>query len=103
MNIEGLEIRVNKQYGTVTYWKDEVLVGRKCTKCGENKLISEFNFQNKSKGIYQPKCRECGKKHSKKWRINNSDYRKAYSEQWRKNNPDYYIRYNQNINIHLFH
>ena len=50
MNIEGLETRIKR--GTTIYWKDGVLVGRKCTKCGRDKEISEFNFKDKKKGTY---------------------------------------------------
>ena len=48
MNLEGLEVKKNKK-GTPTYWKDDILVGKKCTKCGKDKEISEFNFRNKKK------------------------------------------------------
>ena len=46
MNFEELEERVNNR-GGVSYWKDGVMIYKKCTKCGELKTIEEFNYQNK--------------------------------------------------------
>ena len=69
---EGLEKRTNNR-GTVTYWKDGVLIGRKCTRCGEEKEISEFNFFNKKKGTYRPNCKECKNKYNKRWGHKESD------------------------------
>ena len=54
------EERVNK-FGNVSYWKDGVLVGRKCTKCGEDKEIGEFCFLNKEQNTYDSICKECKK------------------------------------------
>lgn len=99
MNIEGLEIKINKQYGTITYWKDGVIIGRKCTMCGEDKEINEFNFLNKKKGVYNPKCKECRKRYretnkehlkekSKQYYEANKDYRKEYQKQYREANKE---------------
>lgn len=65
MNIEGLEVKKNKK-GTPTYWKDDILVGKKCTKCGKDKEMSEFNFRNKKKRWYTNICKECGRERDKK-------------------------------------
>ena len=46
MNIEGLEVRKN-HLGGISYWKDDILVGKKCTKCGEDKSIDKFYIHNK--------------------------------------------------------
>lgn len=32
-----------------------------CTKCGNNKPLSDFNFKNKAKGLYQSRCKLCTK------------------------------------------
>ena len=44
--------------------------GKKCTKCRAVKLITEFNFKNRAKGIRHAYCRECGKQ------ITRSHYRR---------------------------
>lgn len=31
----------------------------RCQRCGIEKLLSDFNFQNKEKGIRQPRCKSC--------------------------------------------
>lgn len=93
MNFEGLEKRINKRWKTITYWKDGVLVGRKCTKCGEDKEIGEFCFLNKEQNIYDSICKECKKEYNKEYRENNFDKVKKGKEKWRKNNPEYYKRY----------
>ena len=71
MNIEGLETRIKR--GTTIYWKDGVLVGRKCTKCGRDKEISEFNFKDKKKGTYRSICKECEKEKNRKYFQNNRE------------------------------
>jgi hypothetical protein len=101
MNIEGLEVRV--KYGITTYWKDGLLIGKKCTKCGEDKEISNFRIVDKAKGNCRSECRECERKktrentknnpnkvreNNKKWRENNLNKVKEYGKQWRENNVD---------------
>ena len=67
---EDAEKKINKSWQTITYWKDGVMVGRRCTRCGKDKEIKEFDFSNKLKGTYQAKCKECryeeGRKYAKK-------------------------------------
>ena len=100
MNLEGLEVRINKQYKTITYWKDGVMVGRRCTKCGKDKEISNFHFINKKKGTYQPKCKECCKRwqndnieklkeYKKEYRNKNKEHIKELQKQWRINNAEH--------------
>ena len=92
MEIERLEKRINKG-GTISYWKDGAMVGKKCTKCGEDKKVSEFGFTNKKKGIYHPVCKECEKEYKRKRYKNNPDKMKGYNKKWQKNNLDYYRRH----------
>lgn len=35
---------------------------KKCTKCGETKLLEEFSWRNKDKGILASNCKLCQKK-----------------------------------------
>ena len=39
---ETAEKRVNKS-GSISYWKDGILIGKRCTKCGEDKEITDFS------------------------------------------------------------
>ena len=89
MNIEQLEKRVNKQYGTITYWKDGVLIGRKCTVCGKDKKMSEFSYKNKKKGTYKANCKECDKQYRKE----NATHLKEYDKQYYKDNIERIKKY----------
>ena len=62
---EGVEIRVNNYYNITTYWKDGVMIGKQCSKCGVVKSVSEFGFANKKKGKIRSKCKECEKEYCK--------------------------------------
>jgi hypothetical protein len=95
MDLEGLETRVEgRRYKSTTYWKDGVMVGRKCTKCNEGKEVSEFYF-DKKRGIYNPKCKEC----EKEYRIANKERIKEYHRRYREANKEklneYIKRYDQ--------
>ena len=41
MDTKDLEVRTSRS-GHISYWKDGVLIGKRCTKCGKDKEISEF-------------------------------------------------------------
>ena len=109
MGIENLEARTNKRYKTAVYWENGIMVSRKCTTCGENKKINEFNFLNKKSGTYKAECKECERRRNKKWRENNSDYDKEYREnnldkikEYRKKHPNYdkqRYKINKNNNV----
>ena len=87
MNITELEVRVNNR-GGVTYWKDGVIVGKKCAKCLCDKEISEFNFLNKKKCTYFSECKECTKERTRKYRENNREKLNESKRKWAQNNPD---------------
>ena len=106
-------------YGTISYWKDGVLVARQCSVCGKDKPIEEFRVKNKEKGTYRSECKECSSNREKRWREENSEHikewrevnkerRKSVGEQWRiknrehlkentrkfiEKNPEYYKEY----------
>lgn len=114
MNFEELEKKVNKN-GNISYWKDGVMVGKRCCKCGVDREITEFNFKDMKKGTRKGKCRECYKeyrkeneeqikkrarkyskenserlrKQSKKWYDENKDKLKERYREWRETHPDY--------------
>ncbi len=45
-----------------------------CSKCNEEKTLSDFNYRNKSKGTHQAHCRECTKVYLKKHYSDNQQY-----------------------------
>ena len=61
---EGLEIRTTYGKGSkvISYFKDGVIVGRRCTECGEDLEISCFTIEKKRLGTYKSKCKKCRSK-----------------------------------------
>ena len=51
---------------------------KKCKNCGEFKLFSEFYKSIKSKDGLQSYCKECSRKHSKKFHSKNPEYNRNY-------------------------
>ncbi|HEC64039.1 hypothetical protein LCGC14_0717050 [marine sediment metagenome] len=59
-----------------------------CTKCGKEKNVEEFGWQNKFKDYRQSWCKICIKEYTKQWHKDNSEYYKEYQKQYQKANPD---------------
>lgn len=98
MDTKDLEKRVNKM-GGITYWKENVLIGRRCTKCGQDKEINQFGFDHKKKDGYKSQCKVCEKEYrkvnkerikeyGKSYREANKEHIKEYKKQYRADNPD---------------
>lgn len=51
---------------------------KSCTKCGNEKELTEFRFSNKEKTKYRSDCRECERIAFKRWNEANREYRKEY-------------------------
>jgi hypothetical protein len=72
---------------------------KKCSKCGEVKLVNLFHCSSKSKDGYKPHCKLCSKIAAKQYNSNlNFDQRRRKSlkcKEWRnkaiKANPNFYI------------
>ena len=77
---ENAEIRKNRN-GNISYWKDGVLIGKRCTRCGEDKEISEFNFHNKAKGEYRSECNNCRSIREKKCRKSKAKITKRFVDE----------------------
>jgi hypothetical protein len=60
---------------------------KKCTKCGEDKDLSEFQKDKSKKDGLRPNCKFCAKKYT----TENSDKRKLYDKQ-------YYLKNKEKIN-----
>jgi hypothetical protein len=59
-----------------------------CIKCGEEKLISEFNKHTKYKSGIRNICKSCCSLEKKIWKNNNRDKIKEGNKIYRENNPD---------------
>jgi hypothetical protein len=46
---------------------------KKCTKCGEEKVLNEYAYKNKPKEIKKPHCKECDKKARREYYLKNKD------------------------------
>ena len=57
---------------------------RVCCDCGERKLISNFYMTDKKRGYYQKRCKDCHRKITSAYRINNLDKVKAYNREYWK-------------------
>ena len=60
-----------------------------CTKCGEEKPLTEFNFKNKARGKRQSQCKECQRKRERELynMVYKNKNRELYNEnrrKWRK-------------------
>lgn len=84
---EGLEKRTNNR-GRVSYWKDNEIIYKECSKCGEIKRKEEFKKESKKKDGIASNCKECHNKINKRWRQNNPEASKEYSKQYRQNNSE---------------
>ena len=70
-----------------------------CTKCGIDKLLSDFNKMSKVICGVRSYCRECQKIESKKYRLDNKEKIKEYNTKWNKENQEYYKKYFEEYNI----
>ena len=63
---------------------------KKCTKCGNQKSLSDFpiNGSNKKTGltIFRSQCKECVAERSRLWRLDHPGYAKAYMQEYIKDN-----------------
>lgn len=58
-----------------------------CTKCGEEKPLTEFNFRNKSKGTYMPICKDC--QHKRKNELYQTRYKERYKDRLKENKKNH--------------
>ena len=69
-----------------------------CSKCGEDKELSEFGIKNKEKEQYQSYCKSCARDYGRSHYSSNSDRYKARSK---INRPTYVARNKAYILEHL--
>lgn len=66
---------------------EEIVTHKKCSKCGEVKLIREFYLRGeKRRDPYRPECKKCGKAKMGRWYAKNSEHQKQKSKNWRVRN-----------------
>jgi len=63
-----------------------------CTKCGEEKELTQFYKQKRGKYGVRPDCIDChkeyNKKYNKEYNVKNSEKIKLKTQRWRKANPE---------------
>ena len=61
---------------------------KKCSKCGEEKELSEFHKAKQNKDGYRGSCKDCVKEYKKEYRKNNKEYNKEYCKEYYENNKE---------------
>jgi len=61
---------------------------KQCLKCGNIKLLKEFNNDTKTKDKLKAECRECNSSRGKKHYQNNEEKIKKQTKEWRNKNPE---------------
>ena len=59
---------------------------KKCTKCGVDKGLGEFNKRNSANNKLRPDCRECQSKYRKQYQMQNKDRLKKCNLEYRLKN-----------------
>ena len=59
-----------------------------CSKCKEEKVLSEFNKDRTKQDGLNSCCKVCHRKADKAWRENNADKVKQYQDKWKEANPE---------------
>ena len=65
----------------------EVIDVKRCTKCGELKLVSEFNTDPRNKNGLRAACRVCANAQQRAWGSNNKKHKSDVGKAYRKNSP----------------
>ena len=66
---------------------------KKCTKCGERKLLKEFDKDKTKKDGRKSQCKECKKVYAKQYRKDNVEHIKERNKQYRQDNAEYFKQY----------
>jgi len=63
--------------------------GKKCTRCGEQKKLSEFGIDNRLKYKRSSNCAECKKELSRNYHRDNIEIARESGQKWRDENREY--------------
>ena len=66
-----------------------------CTKCGEEKPLSEFYRLKSSKDGRRSACKKCSNESDLQYRLANPERRKVWKKEWDLNNQDHIQEYNE--------
>ena len=72
---------------------------KKCTKCNETKLVSEFTKRKSHSTGYASECKECKKAMDKAWYIANKDKHYTKMREWVVNNKEQVKSYHQEYRV----
>ena len=61
---------------------------KKCTRCGEIKMLTEFVKHTSYKDGHYSRCKTCTRELEKTWRINNQDKKRESRAKYRENNRE---------------
>lgn len=61
---------------------------KRCTKCQEEKELSEFNKHKNTKDGLAPNCKKCHNKMTRDWYRRNKESRKKSNRKWIENNRE---------------
>ena len=67
---------------------------KRCTKCGDLKLLGEFRKHRSRGDGLDSQCKACHAARNKRWRKANREWIEAYNKRWREANPGYGKQYN---------
>lgn len=62
---------------------------KKCTKCGEIKVLAEFVKHKSYKDGHYSRCKICTRSLEKEWRLNNQDKKRKIRTNYRENNREH--------------
>ncbi len=77
----------------------EHILTRTCSKCKEEKEITEFSKHKYNKSGYRPDCKSC----NKKYYLKNIEEKKEYGKKYREKNRDSYLEYFKKYNAENKH
>jgi hypothetical protein len=60
---------------------------KECSKCGQNKLLTEFYM---TRGVRGSQCKACQGENTKAWRLKNAERSRVYTAIYRDRNPEKY-------------
>lgn len=92
---KGKKYRKDNKYTLFNNEPDPNVKNKKCSKCNEIKLASEFPYKKQSKDGYNSSCKKCVSKRGVKYRENNKEQIKERRRKYRSDNLEYYREYDR--------
>ena len=72
-------------------------VFKRCTKCGEIKLVTTEYFHKAKRGKFglESQCKVCRQEYNKQWRQDNKEYIQEYNKEYYQDNKEYFQECNK--------